>query len=183
MSENEFNKLFNQYFGGEKKPNKDIDPSGKMGKMIDFMSKLNKEGISGLNAEEAELGDPDSVRTFKQDGVTFIESSWNTKYGTIIRLETKDDIEFSDDYFNRNNIPTGRDEPVEMSLEEELELASKRENYELCAKLRDEIKAKNEEKIAGENKNNKGIPKKENKDKASENLDNKGFPEDEDWNF
>ena len=68
-------------------------------------------------------------------------------------------------------------------LEEQLELAKKVEDYETCARLRDEISAREEEKVAGENKNNKGISKKDKKDLASENLDNKGLPEDDDWNF
>jgi len=164
---NEFDDLFNQYFGGDKKkPTND-----GINKIINLMGKLNSGGgLGGMNPDEEKLGKADSTRTFKRDGIQFEESTWETEFGTIVRITTKEDIEFSEDFFNRNNIPFGRNnikaEPVEeLSLEEHLKLAVKEENYELAVEIRDLI------------------AKKENKDKVSENLNNKGFPEEDEWNF
>ena len=171
---NEFDELFNQNFG---------DRNDRTSKIIKLMNDLNESGVGGKNLTEDSLGEPDTIRTFERDGVIFEESTWNTEMGTIVRIETKEDIEFSSDFFKRNNIPTGKRVKVKLSLDEQLEIAKKEENYEECAKLRDAILAKEEEKIAGENKNNKGWPKKDNKDKASENLDNKGIPDNDEWNF
>lgn len=173
---NEFDKLFNEYFGNSNEG---------LSKIMGLMTKLNNgAGLDGFNPEEAQLGEPTNIREFEKDGVMFEESTWETPLGTIVRIKTKEDIEFSSDFFKKNNIPLGKGIKItEPSLEEQLDIAEADEDYEKCAKLRDAIVAREEEKIAGENKNNKGIPKKDKKDLASENLDNKGFPEDDDWNF
>ena len=172
---NEFDKLFNEYFGNQK---------NRLNSIIDLMGKLNSGGgFGGMNPEEAQLGEPTTTREFERDGVIFEESTWETPMGTIVRITSKEDIEFSSDFFKKNNIPFGSRAEVKLSLEEQLDIAEADEDYEKCAKLRDAIVAREEEKVAGENKNNKGIPKKDKKDLASENLDNKGFPEEDDWNF
>ena len=97
----------------------------------------------------------------------FIESIWETEFGSIIRISTKEEIDFSSDFFKKNNIPFGKkvNSKKEIPLEVQLKMAVDEENYEEAAKLRDKI------------------AKKENKNKASENLDNKGFPEEDEWNF
>lgn len=174
---NEFDKLFNEHFGENN--------NNPYERIIKLMQQLNAGGgFGGINPEETNLGEPDEIVEFEQDGVRLVKSTWNTPYGQIVRIVTKEDIKFTNEFFNRNNIPTGRKKVnVELTLEEQLEIAKRTENYELCAELRDKIKARDEEKIAGENKNNKGIPKKDNKDETSENLDNKGFPEIDEWNF
>ena len=173
---NEFDKLFNEYFGENN--NNPIE------NMMKYIQQLNVGGgFGGISPEETNLGKPDSIVEFEADGVKLIKSTWNTPYGQIVRIVTKEDVQFTSDYFKKNNIPTGETYTKELTLEEQLDVAKKDENYELCAELRDKIKARDEEKVAGENKNNKGIPKKDNKDEASENLDNKGFPEEDEWNF
>jgi len=156
---NEFDKLFNENFGE--------DHNEGLNKIMQLMSKLNAGGdLGGLNPDEESLGEPTSTREFERDGVLFEESTWDTPHGTIVRITTKEDIEFSSDFFKKNNIPFGKTyDKKEKSLEEQLKIAVKEEKYEEAAKIRDLIE------------------KKENKDKASENLDDKGIPDEDEWNF
>lgn len=163
---NEFDELYNQYFGNNKK--KLINNSNdRMNRIIDLMNKLNSDGgFGGISPDEENLGEPTKTTTFERDGVIFEESTWDTEFGTIVRITTKEEIEFTPDYSKKNNIPLGKPiEIKELTLEEQLKIAIKDEDYETAAKLRDKIEIKN------------------NKDKASENLDNKGLPEKDEWNF
>jgi hypothetical protein len=167
---NEFDELYNQYFGNNKKKPMDV-ANDRINRIISLMNKLNSGGgFGGMSPDEEKLGEPTKTTTFERDGVTFEESTWETDYGTIVRITTKEDIEFTPDFFKKNNIPFGRnnrkEETIkELTLEEQLNIAVKSENYEEAAKIRDLIE------------------KKENKEKASENLDNKGLPEKDEWNF
>jgi hypothetical protein len=171
---NEFDNLFNKYFGDNRE-----NPIEKMMKLV---QQLNLGGgFGGVNPEETDLGKPDSIVEFEQDGIKLIKSTWNTQYGQIVRIVTKEDVEFSNNFFKQNNIPTG--EKIELSLEEQLKIAEKVENYELCSELRDKIKARDEAKIANESKDKKELAKKDEKNKTSENLNNEGFTSEDGWNF
>lgn len=167
---NEFDELYNQYFGNNKK-NLMGGVNDRLNSIINLMNKLNSGGgFGGLNPEEENLGEPTKTTTFERDGVKFEESTWETEFGTIVRITTKEDIAFTPDFFKQNNIPFGRpnrkEEPIkELTLEEQLTIALKSENYEEAAKIRDLI------------------VKKDNKEIPSENLDNKGFTEKDEWNF
>ena len=159
---NEFDKLFNDNFGDdEDKKNEGLN------KMMDLMAKLNDGGgLDGLSGDESSLGEPTSRREFERDGVMFEESTWDTPHGTIVRIATKEDIEFKSDFFKKNNIPFGKSyDREELSLEEQLKIVVKEENYEEAAIIRDLI------------------DKKDNKNKVSETLDNKGIIEEDEWNF
>ena len=166
---NEFDELYNQYFGNNKK--KENNVNDRMNRIINLMNKLNGiDGFSGMRPDEEKLGEPTKTTTFERDGIIFEESTWETDLGTIVRITTKEEVEFTPDFFKNNNIPFGKsnkkEEPIkELSLKEQLEIAVKSEEYETAAKIRDLIH------------------KKENKDKSSENLDNKGFTEKDEWNF
>ena len=164
MGENEFDKLFNRYFGDRHKRHQD-----SMNEMLNLMNKLNSGIFNSVNDAEAELGEPNSVREFEKDGILYEESTWTTELGTIIKISTKENVEFGKDFFNKNNIPLGHKHKTvnkkEISLEDQLKMAVKDENYEKAAELRDLI------------------AKKDKKDLASENLDNKGFPDKDEWNF
>ncbi len=131
---NDFDKLFNQYFGENDKTN-----GFKM--MMDLIKKLNNNNFTNLNSEDEMLGEPTNTREFERDGVIFEESTWETPHGTIVRITTKEDIEFTEDFFKRNNIPFGKtyDNKKEISLEEQLKIAVKSEEYEKAAKIRDLI--------------------------------------------
>lgn len=159
----EFDNLFNENFGEG-----DDDRNKGLNKIIDMMSRLNSGGgLSGLNPDEASLGKPTSTREFERDGVLFEETTWDTPEGTIVRIATKEDIEFSSDFFDKNNIPFGKTykSEADLSLEERLKIVVKSEHYEEAAIIRDLI------------------DERDNKDKASENLDNKGIPDNDEWNF
>jgi len=167
-----FNDLFNRYFGNNNSDNKKNESvnENRLDRIINLIDKLNSsDGFDGMSPDEAKLGEPTTTRTFVRDGVTFEESTWDTEFGTIVRITTKEEVEFSKDYFKENNIPLGKvmniKKEQELSLDEQLKIAVKDENYEKAAKLRDLITKKN------------------NKDITSENLDNKGLPEKDEWNF
>jgi len=186
---NEFDELYNEFFRGKGDDDKGIpELTEGMKKMLKFVERLNETGAAGeISPEEEEMGPPTSRRVYEEDGVMLEECTWDTEYGTVVRIATIEDVELTEDWFKKNKIPMGGgikiEEEPELTLEEKLEIAEKVEDYETCAELRDEIKALAEEKVAGELKNNKGFPKKDKKDETSENLDNKGLPEDDDWNF
>jgi hypothetical protein len=159
----EFNDLFNENFGED-----DDSRNEGLNKIIDLMSRLNQGGgLDGFDPDEASLGKPTTIREFERDGVTFEESTWETPHGTIVRITTKDDIEFSPDFFNNNNIPFGKtyEREVELSLEDRLEMVVKSEDYEEAAIIRDLI------------------IERDNKDKPSETLDKKGVSDKDEWNF
>jgi len=160
-----FDELFNQYFGNNK-PKENYDD--KINRIIRLMDNLNNSAEFGnISADEKNLGVPTNTKTFERDGVIFEESTWETEFGTIVRITTKEDIEFTPDFFKKNNIPFGRNNLKEekLTLEQRLKIAVESENYEIAAEIRDLISKKN------------------NKDITSENLDNKGFTKKDEWNF
>lgn len=162
---NDFDRLYNEYFGGNEGEKPKTPLSNELNKMIDLIERLNKNSgyTDGNSPEEKELGDPTSTRIIEQGGFKFVESTWQTKFGALIRI-----VPLEDDM-----IPDENDERWEdledKTPEELLAIAVKEEDYEEAAKLRDII-FKNNEKI------------NENKE-TSENLNNKGFPDNDEWNF
>lgn len=157
---NDFDELFNEYFGDEDNNNKRNDAFEEKRKSItNLINRLNMgDSFSGVSPEEANLGEPTSTRIVEKDGIRYEEATWERDFGAIYRLTAIEDLRV--------------EKEEELSLEEKLEIAKKEENYEECARLRDQIENKLEEKEKF----------KENKETA-ENLNNKGFPEDGDWNF
>jgi len=162
---NEFDDLFNQFFGNKKKMSNKKKPTNEgIDYIMKLMDKLNDGSIN--NPTEESLGEADSVRIFERDGVTFEESTWETEFGSIVRITTKEDTDFTPDFFKKNNIPLGK--PIEMnipSVEERLKIAISNENYEEAARLRDIIEEKSK------------------KNKPTENLDTKGLTDKDEWNF
>jgi len=143
----DFDDLFNKYFGGER-PKRNIyrkinkqqpERPESIEKMMEMMGRLNSGGFSGLTPNEKNLGKPDTLRTFERDGVSFEEATWDTPFGTIVRITTKEDVEFDSDYFERNNIPFGEAIDEELTLGEQLKMAIKSEDYEEAARIRDDI--------------------------------------------
>ena len=112
---NEFDELYNQYFGNNKK--KENNVNDRMNRIINLMNKLNGiDGFSGMRPDEEKLGEPTKTTTFERDGIIFEESTWETDLGTIVRITTKEEVEFTPDFFKNNNIPFGKsnkkEEPV-----------------------------------------------------------------------
>jgi len=180
---NEFDELYNEFFR-DKGNNKNKGGLSKgMKKMLKFVERLNETGsVGNISPEEDEMGPPTTRRVYEEDGVKLEECTWDTEYGTVVRIATIEDVEFEKDWFKQNGIPTGSFSKTiddldfkESTLEDKLKIAESVEDYETCANLRDEIKAFAEEKVVGDLKNNKGLAKKGD---VSENIDDK-----DGWNF
>ena len=115
-----FDDLYNKFFG-DKKNDKHFK------KMFDLMNKLNQnENPEG----EKELGEPDDILRFEENGFIFEKKYWFVEGGSIIK------IEMVDSPFETKT----KEKPL--SLEGQLELAISEERYEDAAKLRDEINSK-----------------------------------------
>ena len=164
---NDFDKLYNEYYGDNEGEKPKTPLSNELNKMINLIERLNNHtDFSNEDNPEEELGKPTSTRIIEQGGFKFVESTWQTKFGALIKIVPLEDDNFpSDDDENWRDI----EDLEEKTPEELLKIAVKEEDYEEAAKLRDII-FKDNEKI------------NENKETA-ENLNNKGLPEDDDWNF
>jgi hypothetical protein len=138
MMDKNFDDLFNEFFkrnspfGDFKTWMNDAESIFKM-----FGHALNDSFDESLEQEfEKNLGKPDEVRYFTQNGMYFEKSIWHTQNGDMVKTVMSDDpsvfgdnIEFEDE-----NVSTKKKEkPLELQLEEALE----REDYERAAEIRD----------------------------------------------
>ena len=131
-----FNELFDEFF---KKNN--IDPNDKIDdaikddaiKMIDMLSKFRTlDSVDNIDeAIEKEiddsLGKPDKIEFYNEDDMFFEKRIWHTETGDVIKLIISDDPSLS-------KKPT-----KEKSLNQKLEDAVEKEDYEKAAAIRDEI--------------------------------------------
>lgn len=92
--------------------------------------KDNSENPINFNDIEADLGKPTRIRTFTENGFTFEEKTWQTESGMYVS------VEMIESPMNKKSKPLFK----EKSLVEQLKDALDDENYELAAKLRDNIK-------------------------------------------
>lgn len=139
-----------------------FESDNEFSKMKELANKLNNfEDLHGDhmdNPHEKELGEPDEIITFEQNGYVFEKKIWNLKHGQMIKVNmviTPYDADF--DPVNKKKL----------SLEEKLEIALQEERYEDAAKIRDEIQKRDSE------------PKKVEEDKPQQTQ---GDVDDE-WNF
>jgi excinuclease UvrABC helicase subunit UvrB len=138
----DLNNLFNKLFGA----NPFQDSEGK------------------LNINTNNLGEPDSVEKFTEDGVEYTKSVWETEEGTVTKIESYHSYEeaglsegdynegdmiyqhispsilkFIDPYGTYNRMsPMTTEEKIDL-LETKLEYCIEHEEYERAARLRDEI--------------------------------------------
>lgn len=153
MFEN-FDDLFDEFFKGlssrTRKPDKrlnelftdlrkEIESKLEEDKMDDLVNKLNRfselNGDDIINPHEKDLGEPDEVVTFEQDGYIFEKKIWNLKHGQMVKVNmvlTPYDSDYEPD------IKT-------LPLEQRLQIALDEERYEEAAKIRDEIEKKKNE--------------------------------------
>ena len=126
-----FDDLFDKFFGRNKKEEEFIDKEAKkIIDMIDGFKNINPDGVytgdelNKLDEElDTKLGEPDEIE-YSTDGVMYFEKRmWYKPLGVIIKTLVSD-------------------EPLEpeLPLEQQLENAVNIENYELAAILRDKIK-------------------------------------------
>lgn len=133
-----FDDLFNEFFkrnspfGDFKTWMNDAESIFKM-----FGHALNDSFDESLEQElEKNLGKPDEVRYFTQNGMYFEKSIWHTQNGDMVKTVMSDDPKvFGDNIeFEDENVPSKKKEiPLELQLEEALE----REDYERAAEIRD----------------------------------------------
>ncbi len=131
-----FDELFNKFFGrkkGEKKQDEkhesfDDAKSKNLKGLIDMLSKFEDvTNIAGSNEFDEEMGEPDKIEYYEEDGMYFQKKTWKVFGGEMVKVIASDEpIE---------------EEPVKntKSLEEQLEEAVANEDYEKAASIRDEI--------------------------------------------
>lgn len=98
-----------------------------------FKKGFIRESSYDLNNMEDNLGEPTSVRQFKENGFTFEERIWETENGSYRT------------YTTISNSMNERTKPLfkqkELPLEDQLAEALVEERYERAVEIRDEIKA------------------------------------------
>lgn len=99
-------------------------------KLIDKLNNFKPIEEDGTNPHERELGEPDIIQKFEEDGYVYEKSIWYVDNGTVVKVKiisTPFDVEDSDLLSNRLN------------LEQRLDLAVKEERYEDAASIRDKL--------------------------------------------
>jgi hypothetical protein len=160
---NKFNDLFNEFFeeGSNEKPKKNSD-ADKMTRLLNILSqsKSNNPDIESIKNIDNTLGEPDFVDYYEEDGFFYKKQIWITKMGRVVK-KVMSDVPFRDEHdepkFFKEELDkiknTKRSDrinelfnkpKVSRPLEELLEEAVTKEDYELAATLRDEIKRRDE---------------------------------------
>ena len=126
----EFESLFEKYFGKSKRSEINSEELDSFAEMIEKLNDLTDSfnlTESGFEPDEDDLGDPDKVVFFDENGFSFRKTTWNVDGGKVVKVEM---------------ISSPIDEPKQISHEEQLKLAVESEDYEKAAKLRDIIRDK-----------------------------------------
>jgi hypothetical protein len=161
---NKFNDLFNEFFedGSNEKPKKNSDTE-KMARLLKILSQSKANEIPDIDAVkdiDSTLGEPDFVDYYEEDGFFYKKQIWITKMGRVVK-KVMSDVPFRDEHdepkFFKEELDkiknTKRSDrinelfnrpKVSRPLEELLEEAVSKEDYELAATLRDEIKRRDE---------------------------------------
>jgi hypothetical protein len=129
---NEFDDLFDKYF------NNNDDPFKRMRNLVNRLNDFESIDDNGGNPHERELGEPDEVTEFNENGYTFRRSVWDTEGGSIVKVEMVSsplDIGF-----------TAKRDKNGLSLDAKLKIAIENEDYEKAAELRDKINGKKKSK-------------------------------------
>ena len=136
-----FDDLFNDFFnnGSPKRkrkktsnPSKKEDSPDKLSGFHDLMDLLSNLD-SSVDLEE-KLGPPNSVNRYTdKDGVEFEEKKWKTKDGEVTRTHMVSYETPESEYHRQHNSDDAT------SIQKRLTKAIDEENYELAAKLRDQL--------------------------------------------
>lgn len=157
---NKFNDLFNEFFegGSNEKPKKNSDID-KMTRLLNILSQSKSDipDIESIKNIDSTLGEPDFVDYYEEDGFFYKKQIWITKMGRVVK-KVMSDVPFQDEHVepkffkdeegnlnNRQRVDrmfnrARHSKPLEQMLEE----AVAKEDYELAATLRDEIKRRDE---------------------------------------
>jgi hypothetical protein len=130
---NDFDDLFDDFFG--KKSN---DPLKGMRDLINKLNDFSELNDDTTNPYESELGEPNEVTEFEENGYKFKRSVWETEHGSIVKVE-----------MIHSPLDTGFTPKTKkkISLEDRLAIAIEEERYEDAAKIRDEIKARDKNNL------------------------------------
>jgi len=160
---NKFNDLFNEFFeeGSNENPKKNSDTE-KMTRLLDILSqsKSNNPDIDSIKNIDSTLGEPDFIDYYEEGGFFYKKQIWITKIGRVIK-KVMSDVPFRDEHDEpkffkeevdkmekferrRDRVNELLNKKVSRPLEELLEEAVAKEDYELAATLRDEIKRRDE---------------------------------------
>lgn len=147
---NSFDELFNEFLGGELNKKNDNKPS-KLNNISDSIEKVINAITNNIGGDldlsndlelsndiDKNLGEPSEVRYYEEDGLYFIESTWETEIGVIRKTLVSD--------MPLDGSVKEVEEEIGLSLEEQLEEAIQNEEYEKAAKLRDSIKKEKKKK-------------------------------------
>ena len=130
-----FNELFNEFFNDYHRqaitPKIDDIAKERAKKMIDILTKFRESTDITEETEQemdAKLGKPDKIEFFNEGNVFFERRIWHTEGGNIEKLIMTDD-------------PTMLKPPViEKTLQQQLDEAVEKEDFEKAAGIRDEMK-------------------------------------------
>ena len=138
---NRFDEMFNEFFNNEDDSEEDDMESmmrEEMSRMIEMMSNLqNYENFDEFLETQmgGKLGEPNEIEFFERDGESFERHIWFTKHGVIIKDVYSDEEEPVIEKSNRKGKP----------LQEQLDEAVAKEDYDKAAKIRDLISAQTKE--------------------------------------
>ena len=143
-----FDDLFDEFFNEGEKPKspEKNDDMGDITKVLKNLISLKKTGDTDAldNCLNDSLGEPDFVEFYEEDNMYFKREIWHTKMGKFVKTGMSD-IPFKDEH-NESNfskepiIKNNKSKKPTKSLDIMLEEAVAKEDYELAATLRDEIK-------------------------------------------
>lgn len=130
----DFDSLFNKFFGKKKRLDS-FDEEQDMQPIDDLIDKLNSFHVVTEDTQnsiyEKDLGEPDEIERYEEDGYVFEKMVWYVNGGTVIKVNmitTPFDVE---------NIYEVEDK---LYLQQKLDMAVNEERYEDAVILRDKIK-------------------------------------------
>ncbi len=113
-----FDKFFNRRKTKQKPPEKELKPSS------DFVNKLMKS-IKDMENFDKNFGPPTKVEYYEKDGVYYKRDIWKIDGGEMVHVV--------------GQTHPFKEEPKQLSIEEQLAIAIENEDYEEAAILRDKI--------------------------------------------
>lgn len=142
--DNKFDDLFNDFFEKGKQPKKNDNDFNKINKIIKNLAESDFGDIEAIKNIEETLGEPDFIDYYEEDGLYYKKEIWHTKMGKVIK-RVMSDIPFihEEPKFNKHPKDIKAKASVKKptkSLDILLEEAVAKEDYEMAATIRDEIK-------------------------------------------